>query len=149
MDELFELYQEIILDHNKRPRNFRPMDEHTHSADGRNPICGDEIAVFVRMNGDAIEDISFQGEGCAISRASASLMTTRVKGMSVEEAKDEFQRVQGMLTGSDATDFGLEEAGDIASLSGVRRFPARVKCATLAWHALKAALEGTEAISTE
>ncbi|AWT61038.1 MAG: Zinc-dependent sulfurtransferase SufU [Candidatus Moanabacter tarae] len=149
MDELFELYQEIILDHNKRPRNFRPMVEHTHSADGQNPVCGDEITVYVRMSGDAIEDISFQGEGCAISKASASLMTRQVKGMSIEEATEEFRRVQGMLTGSEGVAFSLEEAGDIASLSGVRRFPARVKCATLAWHALKAALEGTEAISTE
>lgn len=149
MDELFELYQEIILDHNKRPRNFRPMVQHTHSADGQNPICGDEITVYVRMSGDSIEDISFQGEGCAISKASASLMTRQVKGMSIEEATEEFRRVQGMLTGSEGVDFSLEEAGDIASLSGVRQFPARVKCATLAWHALKAALEGNEAISTE
>ncbi len=149
MDELFELYQEIILDHNKRPRNYRPMLEHTHSADGQNPVCGDEITVYVRMSSDGIEDISFQGEGCAISKASASLMTRQVKGMSIEAAIEEFRRVQGILTGSESVDFSLEEVGDIASLSGVRRFPARVKCATLAWHALKAALEGTEAISTE
>ncbi len=149
MDDLFELYQEIILDHNKRPRNHRPMDACTHSADGRNPICGDEIAVYVKLKDQSIEDVSFQGEGCAISKASASLMTTRVKGMSIDRAKDEFRRVQGMLTGTDDTSFSLEEAGDIASLSGVRRFPSRVKCATLAWHALNAALEGTDAISTE
>lgn len=149
MDELFELYQEIILDHNKRPRNFRAMEDHTHCAEGNNPLCGDEISVFVKLEGDRIADISFQGEGCAISRASASLMTTELKGKTVDEAKEELARVTGMFKGDDETPVSLEDYGNIASLSGVRRFPARIKCATLAWHALDAAIEGKGEASTE
>jgi nitrogen fixation NifU-like protein len=149
MNELFDLYQDIILDHNKRPRNFRGMDEATHAAEGHNPLCGDEIQVFVKVAGDKLEDVSFQGEGCAISRASASLMTGEVKGKTMEEAQREFERVQTMLTSDCEEPVDLLEFGNMASLSGVRRFPARIKCATLAWHALVAALKGGGEASTE
>ena len=149
MNELFDLYQDIILDHNKRPRNFREMDEATHAAEGHNPLCGDEIKVFVKLAGDKLEDVSFQGEGCAISRASASLMTGEVKGKTMEEAQREFERIQTMLTSDNEEPVDLLEFGNMASLSGVRRFPARIKCATLAWHALVAALNGGGETSTE
>ncbi len=147
-EELQELYQAIILDHNKHPRNYRPMRNSSHAADGHNPLCGDELSVFLRVEGDKITDASFQGEGCAISRASASLMTSLIKGRTVPEARREFSRAIEMLTGREqAADF--EESGEIAALAGVRLFPVRVKCATLAWHALNAALDGRRSASTE
>jgi len=149
MNELFDLYQDIILDHNKRPRNFRAMDGATHAAEGHNPLCGDEVTVFVKLNGDKIEDVSFQGQGCAISRASASLMTGEVKGKTLREARGEFERVKAMLTGDNDEPVDLLEFGNMASLSGVRRFPARIKCATLPWHALDAALQDGGEITTE
>lgn len=149
MNELFELYQEIILDHNKRPRNYREIDRHTHFAEGSNPICGDEISVYLKVDEGKIEDVSFQGEGCAISKASASLMTTGVRGKTVVEAKAEFEKVREMLTGPADTQVDLDEVGNVACLSGVRQFPARIKCATLAWHALNAALEGETGVTTE
>ena len=149
MNELTELYQEIILDHNKRPRNYRAIDDATHSADGHNPLCGDELSVSLRLNGDQIEDISFQGEGCAISKASASLMTTLIKGKSLQAAKEESTVIKQMLTSSDESDVSMEELGDIIALSGVRRFPVRIKCATLAWHTFEAALNGDEDTTTE
>ena len=149
MNELTELYQEIILDHNKRPRNYRGIDKATHSAEGHNPLCGDEISVSLRLNGDQIEDISFQGEGCAISKASASLMTTLIKGKSLQAAKEESSVIKQMLTSSEEPDDSLEELGDIIALSGVRRFPVRIKCATLAWHTFEAALNGKKETTTE
>ena len=149
MNELFDLYQEIILDHNKRPRNYRRVEDSTHRADGNNPICGDEISVFVRVDHGRVADIGFQGEGCAISKASASLMTADVKGKSVREAMERFEQVKGMLTGTDENPDILDEMGNIACLSGVRRFPARIKCATLAWHALSAAMKGAGQVTTE
>jgi len=149
MNELTELYQEIILDHNKRPRNYRGIDKATHSAEGHNPLCGDEISVSLRLNGDQIEDISFQGEGCAISKASASLMTTLIKGKSLQSAKEKSSVIKQMLTSSEEPDDSLEELGDIIALSGVRRFPVRIKCATLAWHTFEAALNGKKETTTE
>ncbi len=149
MNEMQDLYQEIILDHNKRPRNFRRIEPFTHHADGHNPLCGDEIEVFLVVKDGKIEDIAFQGEGCAISKASASLMTSSVKGMSVEQARREFGTVIEMLTGRNAAPADLGEIGDLAALQGVRQFPARIKCATLSWHALEAALKGKDETSTE
>lgn len=149
MNELTELYQEIILDHNKRPRNYHAIDDATHSAEGHNPLCGDELSVSLRLNGDQIEDISFQGEGCAISKASASLMTTLIKGKSLQAAKEESTVIKQMLTSSEEPDVSMEELGDIIALSGVRRFPVRIKCATLAWHTFEAAVNGEEETTTE
>ena len=149
MNELFDLYQEIILDHNKRPRNYREIEDSTHCAEGNNPICGDEISVYLRVDDDRVADIGFQGEGCAISKASASLMTLDVKGKSIREAEERFEQVKGMLTGTDENPAILDEMGNIACLSGVRRFPARIKCATLAWHALRAAIKGAGQVTTE
>jgi nitrogen fixation NifU-like protein len=149
MNEMEELYREIILDHNKRPRNFRHMDGATHHADGHNPLCGDEIEVFVKIAGGKIEDISFQGEGCAISKSSASLMTTALKGKTIDEARRECGIVVNMLTGKSEAADNLDELGDIAALQGVRQFPARIKCATLSWHALEESLMGGDRTSTE
>ena len=149
MNELFDLYQDIILDHNRRPRNYRALEEPTYFADGYNPICGDEIRVFLKLQGDKIEDISFQGQGCAISTASASLMTVELKGKSLTEAKAGFKRFQEMLAEEVEKEVDFLDFGDLASLSGVRRFPARIKCATLAWHAVVAALQGQKQTTTE
>lgn len=149
MNELFDLYQEIILDHNRRPRNFRAIAEPTCSADGYNPICGDEIRIFLKLDGEKIEDVSFQGQGCAISKASASLMTVKLKGKTLIEAEKELKRFQGMLAEGEDKEVDILDFGDLASLSGVRRFPARIKCATLAWHAVEAALQGKGQASTE
>lgn len=150
MSDLTDLYQEIILDHNRRPRNYRVLEHPTHSAEGFNPLCGDQLTVALKVADDRIVDIAFQGEGCAISKASASLMTVRLKGKTLEEAKREFGEVLTMLTGSEEeSDEPPRHLGNVAALRGVRRFPVRVKCATLAWHALEAAIEGRESISTE
>jgi nitrogen fixation NifU-like protein len=148
MNEMEELYREIILDHNKRPRNYRKMDACTHHADGHNPLCGDEIQVYLKIEDGRIADISFQGEGCAISKSSASLMTSALKGKTIDEAKREAGIVISMLTGkTDAS--AVEELGDIAALQGVRQFPARIKCATLSWHTLEESLQGGATASTE
>ncbi len=149
MNDMQELYQEIILDHNKRPRNFRRLDDHTHHADGHNPLCGDEIEVFIKVEDGRIADITFQGEGCAISKASASLMTSSLKGRTIEEAHREFGYVIDLLTAKEERPVDLGELGDLAALQGVRQFPARIKCATLSWHALEAALKGSSNASTE
>ncbi len=149
MNELQELYQEIILDHNKRPRNFRQMEDTTNFAQGHNPLCGDELTIYLHLSNGTIEDVSFQGEGCAISKASASLMTLQVKGKSTADARREISRVVNMLTAPEEPQIEFEEMGDLASLSGIRLFPVRVKCATLAWHALEAAIEGKAEVSTE
>lgn len=143
-----DLYQEIILDHNKRPRHYGPLEGATHRADGRNPLCGDELAVSIRLNLDAVEAVHFQGQGCAISKASASLMTEALEGKSVAEARAYARRIIDGL-GPDAGGWTFGEAGDLAALSGVRKFPARIKCATLAWYAFLSALEGGNAVSTE
>ncbi len=145
MNELRELYQEMILDHGKRPRNFR-IQENTSSADGHNPLCGDRITVYVRTAGDRIEDVSFQGSGCAISTASASIMTEALRGKTVDEAQALFRRFHALV----AAEGDAAEIGKLAVFKGVRAFPMRVKCATLAWHTLRAALEHDEVpVTTE
>jgi nitrogen fixation protein NifU and related proteins len=150
MSELRDLYQEVILDHNKRPRNFRTMDGATRHADGHNPLCGDRVTIFVRLTGDRIEDVSFQGSGCAISKASASLMTDRVKGTTLPEVDALFEQFQSMVTAPPDSDVDLDRLGKLAVFAGVREFPSRVKCASLAWHALRAALKAdNSSVSTE
>ena len=147
MSDLNDLYQEVILDHNRRPRNFRRLERPTHEAEGYNPLCGDRVSVFLQVNGNRIAEVAFEGSGCAISKASASLMTDRVKGCTVEEACDLFVRFQRMVT----TPAGqaVEDLGKLSVLAGVREFPVRVKCASLAWHTLRAALEKQPRVSTE
>ncbi len=146
-DELQDLYQEVILDHNKRPRNFRVLDG-GRQAEGYNPLCGDRFTVYLQIDNGLIKDVSFQGSGCAISKASASLMTESVKGKSIEEAKATFDEFQKMLTGP--TDAPTDTLGKLTVLAGVRQFPVRVKCASLAWHTLKSAVEARdEVVSTE
>jgi nitrogen fixation NifU-like protein len=142
MSDLRELYQEVILDHNKRPRNFQKLEGANRTAEGYNPLCGDQITVYLSVEDDVIKDISFQGSGCAISKASASLMTTSVKGKTQAEAEVLFDRIHTMLTGERDTTVDPHELGKLAVLSGVCEFPARVKCASLAWHTLRAALKG-------
>jgi nitrogen fixation NifU-like protein len=149
MSELSDLYQEIILDHNRRPRNYGRLDQPTHQAEGHNPLCGDEISVFIQVEDDTITDISFDGQGCAISKASASLMTSRLKGRTLDEVRAVAADVRELLTGPDETTPDLEKLGDLAALQGVRKYAVRVKCATLAWHALEAALAGDREITTE
>jgi nitrogen fixation protein NifU and related proteins len=152
MAELRDLYQEVILEHSKAPRNYHLLPEADRQAEGYNPLCGDRFSVYVQMEGDSIRNIGFQGAGCAISKASASMMTQSVKGKTKEEVEKLFQRFHEMVTGQDgANEDQLQaELGKLAVFSGVSEFPTRVKCATLAWHTLKAALEGKqEAISTE
>lgn len=135
------LYQEIILDHNRRPRNFRELPNATCSADGRNPNCGDALTVWLKFDGDRVEDVTFQGVGCAISKASASLMTQAVKGRTREEAAVIFARVHHLVTGTETDAETAKELGQLRALSGVSKFPMRVKCASLAWHALKSAMD--------
>ncbi len=137
--DLRELYQEVIFDHNRRPRNFQEMPGADHVAEGHNPLCGDQLTVYVRMTGDRIEDVSFVGHGCAISTASASLMTEAVKGRPVDEVEALFQDVHTLLTDAQVPE---RDFGKLVALSGVKEFPARVKCATLAWHTLHNALAG-------
>ena len=139
MPNLSELYQDLILEHNRSPRNFRDMPEADAHAEGNNPLCGDQVRVFVRLNGDTIEDVSFQGSGCAISRASASLMTAAVKGKSRGQAAALFDRFHGLVTGA-LPAAEAESLGKLAAFAGVAEFPIRVKCASLPWHTLKAAL---------
>ncbi len=139
MSDLRELYQEVIFDHNRSPRNFHPMEDADHTADGHNPLCGDQLTVYLRIEDGRVADASFVGHGCAISTASASLMTETVKGLTVEEVDALFQDFHAMLT--DAAPEG-RDFGKLEVFSGVREFPARVKCATLAWHTLHNALAG-------
>ena len=149
-DELRELYQELILDHNKKPRNRRAMPDATADADGYNPLCGDKVHVFVKLLQDRIADVSFDGQGCAISTASASLMTTALKGKTLAEAREIFDRFHEMVTGEPNAPIAEEKLGKLAVFQGVCEFPIRVKCATLAWHTLKAAIERSKGhVSTE
>ena len=141
MPSLDELYQNVILEHNRSPRNYRAIPDSDGKASGHNPLCGDEVTVWVRMNGDVIDDVSFEGAGCAISRASASLMTGAVKGKTRAEAAGLFDRFQRLVTGHAAGE-PPETLGKLAVFSGVSAFPMRVKCASLAWHTLRSALEG-------
>lgn len=150
MTGLSELYQEVILDHNNSPRNFREIDGATQIAEGYNPLCGDRVVVYLQLDNDVIGDISFQGSGCAISKASASMMTVSLKGKTKTEAEDHFQRFHSMVTGAANRAIDPQALGKLAAFSGVCEFPARVKCANLAWHALHAALDGNrETVSTE
>ncbi|UCG86284.1 MAG: SUF system NifU family Fe-S cluster assembly protein [Gemmatimonadota bacterium] len=150
MAELRELYQQTILDHNRNPRNFRVIKDADRSAHGDNPLCGDKIRVYVKLKNDVIEDVSFDGSGCAISQSSASLMTTAVMGKSVAEADQLFAKFHAMVTAGAEQAADRKELGKLAAFAGVREFPARVKCANLAWHTLHAALESrTEPVSTE
>ncbi len=145
-DDLSDLYQEVILDHSKSPRNFHKLEGANRTAQGHNPLCGDNITLYLMMDGDVIKDISFQGSGCAISKASASILTTALKGKRKAEVKDLFDKVHQMVTtgGMD------EELGKLAVFAGVHKFPARVKCAILPWHAAIAAVDGkAEPVSTE
>jgi nitrogen fixation protein NifU and related proteins len=152
VSNLDALYQEVILDHNRKPRNFREMENADRVVDGKNPLCGDEIKLFVKLDGDRIEDVSFHtppGVGCAISKASASLMTSSVKGKTVVETGQLFDRFHDMITGKLA-DGEREKMGSLAALGGVSKFPVRVKCASLAWHALRSALEqGPAEVTTD
>ena len=149
MSDLRELYQEVILDHNKHPRNFGEIEGADRHADGFNPLCGDRVAIYVNLDGDVITDVNFLGSGCAISKASASLMTDAVKGKTVTEARELFDRFHAMVTGdTDVSD--AAEIGKLAVLAGVREYPTRVKCASLAWHTLRAAFDDShELIVTE
>ena len=149
MDGLGELYQEVILDHNRRPRNFRALEGSNRRREGYNPLCGDRLTLYVNLDGDRIADVAFQGSGCAISKASASLMTEAVKGKTVDEARELFDRFHLMVTSS--PDTVAPDLGKLSVLSGVREYPTRVKCASLAWHTLKAAISDGESapVSTE
>ena len=150
MDELRELYQEMILDHHKLPRIYHSLPEANRTAQGYNPLCGDKVAVYVVLDGDVIQDISFVGSGCAISTASSSVMTEATKGKTIEEAKELFAKFHGLVTSDTDTTPDLDGLGKLAIFGGVREFPIRIKCATLAWHVLQAALENTEeTVTTE
>ncbi len=150
MPELRELYQQVILDHNRKPRNYRVMDNADRVATGDNPLCGDKVEVYLKLNGEIIEDVSFQGSGCAISQSSASLMTAAVHGKSVAEALELFSKFHEMVTGGVGGDVGGSELGKLRAFAGVREFPGRVKCANLSWHTLKSALDdGARKVSTE
>src|SRR3954470_24515005 len=142
------LYQELILDHNRKPKNFREMEHADHEVLGHNPLCGDQLTLWLKMDGDRIADVSFKGQGCAISKASASMMTTAVKGKNREEAESMFTRFHDLVTGK-LSEAEAKELGSLRAFGGVSKFPLRVKCASLAWHTLKSALEGGGTVSTE
>lgn len=148
MRDLQDLYQEVVMDHNRRPRNFRKPEGANRQAEGFNPLCGDQVTVYLAVEGNVIEDVGFQGIGCAISKASASMMTETLKGLSIEDASKVFDEFHSMIT---QEDFDAEALGDAELLAGVSRYPARIKCATLSWHALNSALggNGMKVVSTE
>ena len=147
MSELSDLYQEVILDHNRRPRNFRVLADATNRAEGHNPLCGDRLTLYLKLADGVVTDVSFEGGGCAISKASASLMTDAVKGRTVADVRDLFARFHRMVT--TPPDQGVEDMGKLSALAGVREFPVRVKCASLAWHTLNAAMADQPRTSTE
>ncbi|MEJ2193907.1 MAG: SUF system NifU family Fe-S cluster assembly protein [Ignavibacteriaceae bacterium] len=149
--ELRELYQEVILDHNKSPRNYRKMEDFTQDCEGYNPLCGDTIHVYLKVDEGIVTDVSFQGSGCAISKASASLMTSEIKGKTTEEAEEIFRNFQDLITGNLGKNPGKDDKlGKLAVFSGVQEFPVRVKCATLAWHTMNSALhENDRSVTTE
>ena len=150
MSDLRELYQELIIDHSKRPHNFRALEGANRKSEGYNPLCGDKITVFLELEDDRVKNIGFQGSGCAISTASASVMTDSVKGKTLAEAETLFGVFHQLVTGKPPAAGKTPELGKLAAFSGVSEFPARVKCATLAWHTLHAALQGTgDTVSTE
>jgi nitrogen fixation protein NifU and related proteins len=155
MSELSELYQQVILDHNKKPRNFRKLESANHSAEGFNPLCGDQLTVYLNLEDDSVQEISFEGSGCAISKAAASMMTQAVKGKSKQQVEQLFNEFHGMVTGDEDIDEdkddekATEGLGNLRVFAGVRQFPVRVKCATLAWHTMHAALNNQPLVSTE
>jgi nitrogen fixation NifU-like protein len=150
MSDLRELYQTVILDHHKKPRNFRAQPDADRSAEGYNPLCGDQVTVYLKLDGDVVRDVSFQGAGCAISTASASMMTETLKGKTRTEAEAIFKAFHELVAGDSGPAVAAPDLGKLAVFSGVREFPIRVKCATLAWHTLRAALEGkAKTVSTE
>jgi len=149
MFDLQDLYQEVVVDHNRSPRNFHAMPDATRKAEGFNPLCGDRLTLYVRLNADGIiEDISFEGSGCAISTASASLMTERIKGLPVAEAERIFQQFHDMVVSEPNDAVDNDSMGKLVALSGVREFPSRIKCATLCWHAMHTALQGGSDMAT-
>ncbi len=145
MSDLRDLYQELIVDHNKNPRNYGVLADANRRAEGYNPLCGDKVTVYLHVDGDRIDDVRFEGAGCAISTASASLMTQAVKGKTVAEAEALFGAFHAMVTGQDASEETADRLGKLAVLAGVREYPSRVKCATLAWHTLHNAAHGDSA----
>jgi nitrogen fixation NifU-like protein len=147
MSDLTDLYQEVILDHNRRPRNFHALADASHSAEGYNPLCGDRLTLYIKVDNGIVTDVAFQGGGCAISKASASLMTDAVKGKSITDAQALFDRFHRMVT--TPPEEPVEDMGKLSALAGVREFPVRVKCASLAWHTLKAAMAKDTQTSTE
>ena len=150
MADLTELYQQVIIEHNRSPRNFKKLSAPNRRAEGDNPLCGDKITLEVQLDGDVITDIGFQGSGCAISQASASLMTSAVQGKTALEAEALFRRVHGMLTSATTAPVDPASVGKLAALAGVRQFPMRVKCASLSWHTLHAALQAAaQPVTTE
>ena len=149
MSELSELYQQVILDHNKKPRNFRKLESANHSAEGYNPLCGDHLTVYLDLEDGAVKEIAFEGSGCAISKAAASMMTQAVKGKSREQAEELFTEFHSMVTGELDEETEENSLGNLKIFAGVREFPVRVKCATLPWHTLQAALNNEERTSTE
>ena len=149
MAGLSDLYQEILLEHNSKPHNFKTLEEVSHTSDGFNPLCGDQISLFLKVVDGVIDDVGFQGTGCAISRASASMMTQSIKGQTLEKAEEIFDAFHYMITEPDG-ELDLDTLGDLETLSGVNEYPTRIKCAILAWHTMKAALsDDSTAISTE
>lgn len=150
MAELRDLYQEVILEHSKAPRNYKKLANANHRAEGFNPLCGDRFTVYLDLDGDKVRDVSFEGSGCAISKASASMMTQSVKGKTIAEAEQLFEHFHKFVTTQNHTEGDSAQLGKLAVFSGVAEFPARVKCATLAWHTLQAALEDKqEPVTTE
>jgi nitrogen fixation protein NifU and related proteins len=149
MSELSELYQQVILDHNKKPRNFRKLENANHTAEGYKPLCGDQLTVYLDLENDLVKEVGFEGSGCAISKAAASMMTQAVKGKSKEQAENLFQEFHSMVTGELNEETEENNLGNLKIFAGVRDFPVRVKCATLAWHTMHAALNKQDQISTE
>jgi nitrogen fixation NifU-like protein len=149
-NELRELYQQVILDHNKSPRNFKKLENANHFAEGYNPLCGDRIDIYILVEGNIVKDISFQGQGCAISKASASLMSSLVKGKTLDEAEKIFEKFHSLVTGKLGDNPDIEDLGKLAVFTGVKEFPSRVKCASLAWHTMRSALNNQESkVTTE
>ena len=149
MSELSDLYQQVILDHNKKPRNFHKLEAANRSAEGYNPLCGDQLVVYLQLEDEVVRDISFEGSGCAISKAAASMMTQSIKGKTMQEAESLFSEFHKMVTGELDEEATPNNLGRLTIFSGVRDFPARVKCASLSWHTMHAALKGENIVSTE
>jgi len=149
MSELSELYQQVILDHNKKPRNFHKLETANHTAEGYNPLCGDQLSVYLQLEDDRVKDISFEGSGCAISKASASMMTQAVKGKTKQEVEALFNEFHRMVRDELDEENEPNHLGNLKIFAGVREFPVRVKCATLSWHTMHAALEGQQSATTE